>query len=81
MITTKETHHCDDCFKKTTHVVVLVRDEELTQKERGENKLSEFLKGFIKSSSVGAFEASMDEFSRHSICEECGKKTINDNLT
>jgi hypothetical protein len=43
--------------------------------------VSDFLTGLIKSAAVGAFEASMDDFSRHSICEQCGKKTVNDNLT
>ncbi|NOH78632.1 hypothetical protein F0231_02645 [Vibrio sp. RE86] len=75
MLTTKETQHCTQCDAKTTHIVVLVRDEPK------QNSFSDFLGGLIKSSAVGAFEASMDDFQRHSICEQCGKKTINDNLT
>ncbi|WP_159651185.1 hypothetical protein [Vibrio atypicus] len=75
MITTKETHYCSQCTAETTHIVVLVRDEPQ------QNKVRDFLTGLIKSEAVGAFEASMDDFSRHSICEQCGKKTVNDNLT
>lgn len=75
MLTTKEVHQCTQCGTETTHIVVLVRDEPK------QNSLQDFLGGFIKSAAVGAFEASMDDFSRHSICEQCGKKTINDNLT
>tara|TARA_Y100001960_G_scaffold114279_1_gene122348 strand:+ start:786 stop:1013 length:228 start_codon:yes stop_codon:yes gene_type:complete len=75
MITNKEVSYCKQCDEQTTHIVVLVRDDPKP------NKVKDFLNGFIKSAAVGAFEASMDDFSRHSICEQCGKKTINDNLT
>lgn len=75
MLSTKEMNYCSQCDMKTTHIVVLVRDEPKA------SKLKDFVGGFIKSASVGAFEASMDDFSRHSICEQCGKKTVNDNLT
>ncbi|TFH89724.1 hypothetical protein [Vibrio ouci] len=75
MLTTKEVHHCFQCDSETSHIVVLVRDEPK------QNGLQDFFGGFIKGAAVGAFEANMDEFSRHSICEQCGKKTINDNLT
>ncbi|MGR5062451.1 hypothetical protein [Photobacterium sp. DNB22_13_2] len=75
MLTNEEIHYCSICSMETKHVVILVRDEP------EQNKIKDFLKGFIKSSAVGAFEATMDDFSRHSICEKCGKKTINDNLT
>ncbi|MDA0128039.1 hypothetical protein OH458_08100 [Vibrio sp. MarTm2] len=75
MLTNNETQYCSHCDMSTNHVVVLVRDEPKA------NKIKDFFSGFIKSSAVGAFEATMDDFSRHSICEKCGKKTINDNLT
>ncbi len=75
MLTTKEFHHCTQCGGDTTHIVVLVRET------TNEHRFKDFLKGFIKSVSVGSFEAAMDDFDRHSICEQCGKKTINDNLT
>jgi ribosomal protein L44E len=75
MLTNEETHYCSQCSEETKHIVVLVREAP------AENKLKDFFKGFIKSAAVGAFESAMDDFSRHSICEVCGKKTINDNLT
>jgi ATP-dependent exoDNAse (exonuclease V) beta subunit len=75
MLTNEEVHYCSQCSIETKHIVVLVRDE------AANSKIKDFLKGFVKSISVGAFEASMDDFSRHSICEKCGKKTVNDNLT
>ncbi|MGF1720826.1 hypothetical protein L4D20_12375 [Vibrio kyushuensis] len=75
MISQKENSYCKQCEDMTSHVVVLVRDEPK------ENKLTDFLTGLFKSAAVGAFEASMDDFSRHSICEQCGTKTVNDNLT
>ncbi|MGD8172748.1 hypothetical protein ACQEXU_13870 [Vibrio sp. TRT 21S02] len=75
MLSVKEEHYCSQCSTKTTHIVVLVREEPK------QNKVQDFLNGFIKSAAVGAFESAMDDFSRHSICEQCGKKTVNDNLT
>ncbi|NOH95797.1 hypothetical protein [Vibrio sp. 99-70-13A1] len=75
MLKSEEIHYCSQCSIKTKHIVILVRDEPEKSKTTG------FLKGFVKSLFVGAFEASMDDFSRHSICEQCGKKTVNDNLT
>lgn len=41
-------------------------------------KLKEFISGFIKGWALGPFIASMDEFSRHLVCENCGEKTIED---
>ncbi|MCZ5986269.1 hypothetical protein [Vibrio parahaemolyticus] len=43
--------------------------------DKNRNK-KEFIAGFLKSVVFGAFLASMDEFERHLICENCGHKTI-----
>jgi hypothetical protein len=55
---------------------VLVRDE-----PKPKHKLLDFFIGFVRSSAVGGFHASMDDFSRHAVCEKCGNKVINDNMT
>ncbi|MFC7418494.1 hypothetical protein ACFQNF_01195 [Iodobacter arcticus] len=72
-----EIRHCSVCGVDTNHVVVLVRK---TNPFKGEqhSKFKEFLHGAIKSWFLGAFIASMDEFSRHRICEKCGNKVIED---
>ncbi|EPP22186.1 hypothetical protein L911_2310 [Vibrio fluvialis I21563] len=41
-------------------------------------KWKEFIAGAVKGWALGSFVASMDEFSRHLICENCGHKTIED---
>ncbi|QIA65305.1 hypothetical protein GT360_17320 [Vibrio astriarenae] len=75
MISQKEIQYCSACDTQTTHTVVLVREEPK------ESKLKDFVYGMIKSSFIGGFYSAMDDFSRHSVCEQCGKKTLNDNLT
>jgi hypothetical protein len=56
-------------------VVVLVRKQ--SPYESSPNRTQkEFFSGFVKSIFLGAFIASMDEFSRHVICEKCGNKTV-----
>ncbi|ASI92361.1 MULTISPECIES: hypothetical protein [Vibrio] len=73
----RENRYCSVCGKNTDHVVVLVRKES-PFKEDKKRKRKEFLTGFLKGWAFGAFLASMDDFSRHCICEQCGTKTIED---
>ncbi|OIQ26522.1 hypothetical protein [uncultured Vibrio sp.] len=66
---------CCVCAEQTKHVVVLVRKpREYVGKQN--RSVKEFISGFVKSCAVGGFLASMDEFARHKICEQCGTKTI-----
>ncbi|MBE8128923.1 hypothetical protein Q8W15_13345 [Photobacterium damselae subsp. piscicida] len=41
-------------------------------------KRKEFLSGLLQGMLFGAFMSSMDQFSRHIICSECGRKFIED---
>ncbi|MDF2154575.1 hypothetical protein [Vibrio sp. CAU 1672] len=71
----KEVHFCPSCGVETQHIVVLVRKP--TGFENASNrKFKEFVAGAIKAWFVGPFIASMDDFSRHLICENCGRKFI-----
>ncbi|CAM3662996.1 hypothetical protein VA7868_00382 [Vibrio aerogenes CECT 7868] len=74
-VTTTENKFCKKCGEETTHIVVLVRNQSPYEGDANRNR-KEFLSGFLKGSVAGAFCASMDEFSRHVICEKCGEKTI-----
>lgn len=74
---TSETGHCPVCGIDTNHIVVLVRKTNPFKDEKN-SKFKEFIQGAIKSWFLGAFIASMDEFSRHRICEKCGHKVIED---
>ncbi|EPO5780607.1 hypothetical protein ACUCAK_003020 [Vibrio harveyi] len=68
---------CPKCGVETHHVVVLVRKKSTFEGDKNRGK-KEFITGFLKSAVFGAFLASMDDFSRHLICENCGNKTIQD---
>jgi ribosomal protein L44E len=71
----QEVCYCPSCQALTQHVVVLVRKP--SPYESSPNRTQkEFFSGFVKSIFLGAFIASMDEFSRHVICEKCGNKTV-----
>ncbi len=70
-----EIQHCHKCQSDTEHVVVLVRKQS-PFKNQENSQFKDFLTGFIKSSMLGAFVASMDEFERHLICSHCGEKRI-----
>ncbi|MGR5261188.1 hypothetical protein ACPV5Q_14640 [Vibrio astriarenae] len=76
LITNEEIQYCTNCNDQTKHIIVLVRDE-----PKPKHKLLDFFIGFVRSSAVGGFHASMDDFSRHAVCEKCGNKVINDNMT
>ncbi len=69
---TAEICNCSTCGIDTNHIVVLVRKTSAFKGEKN-SKFKEFLQGAIKSWFLGAFIASMDEFSRHRIGEKCGK--------
>ncbi len=66
---------CKTCGVETLHFEVLVRKPSDFENSKN-RKRKEFFAGFFKSFFVGAFLASMDEFSRHLICERCGTKII-----
>ncbi|HDM8170989.1 TPA: hypothetical protein P0E23_003622 [Vibrio harveyi] len=68
---------CPKCGVETHHVVVLVRKKSAFEGDKNRGK-KEFITGFLKSAVFGAFLASMDDFSRHLICENCGNKIIQD---
>ncbi|WP_428774428.1 hypothetical protein [Vibrio sp.] len=73
----KEVHFCPTCGVETQHIVVLVRKESPFKGSKNQ-KFKEFIAGVIKGWALGAFVASMDEFSRHLICEKCGAKIVQD---
>ncbi|WP_375057973.1 hypothetical protein [Zobellella sp. DQSA1] len=75
MSPTVEICHCASCGTETRHVVVLVRKTSAFKNEQN-GKFKEFISGVVKGWFLGAFVASMDEFSRHRICETCGEKVI-----
>ncbi len=66
---------CKSCRVETLHIVVLVRKASAFENAKN-RKRKEFIAGFIKSLFVGPFLASMDDFSRHIICEKCGTTII-----
>lgn len=74
MTTQTEVCFCESCGIDTVHILVLVR------KPSGfkNSKKKEFIAGVIKGWFLGPFIASMDEFSRHLICEKCGTTIIED---
>ena len=71
----KELCFCESCAKETLHILVLVRKES-PFKDAKDNKKKSFIAGLIKGFFLGPFVSSMDEFSRHLICEQCGDKII-----
>jgi len=68
---------CKSCAARTCHILVLVRKPSPFKDAKNRNR-KEFIAGLIKGWFLGAFVASMDELSRHLICEKCGTKTIDD---
>jgi ribosomal protein L37E len=66
---------CRSCRVETLHVVVLVRKPSGFENAKNRER-KEFIAGFIKGWLAGPFLASMDEFSRHVICERCGTTII-----
>jgi len=62
---------CDACGEDTNHVLVLVR-----KREPAKSTKHKFILGLIKGWFLGPFIASMDDFSRHLVCEKCGRKII-----
>ena len=66
---------CKVCAKETQHVLVLVRKENVFNDAKNSKKKN-FIVGLIKGFFLGPFVASMDEFSRHLICKQCGDKII-----
>ena len=66
---------CKSCRVETLHVVVLVRKPSCFENSKDRER-KEFIAGFIKAWFVGPLLASMDEFSRHVICEKCGTTII-----
>lgn len=68
---------CNSCGSQTPHILVLVRKKSAFKNDK-KRKRKEFIAGVIKGWFLGPFVASMDEFSRHLICEKCGSKTIDD---
>ncbi|MEZ8715521.1 hypothetical protein AB6D81_05935 [Vibrio splendidus] len=75
MNNTIEQCYCTACREDTQHVVVLVRKTSAFA-DKPNQKRSEFWAGMIKGWFLGPFIASMDEFSRHLVCEKCGHKEI-----
>jgi hypothetical protein len=72
-----ETYFCKSCGVETSHILVLVRKPSDFENSKY-RKRKEFIAGVIKGWFLGPFVASMDEFSRHLICEKCGTKIIED---
>nr|WP_249199298.1 hypothetical protein [Photobacterium sp. GJ3] len=70
-----EMYPCSTCQTKSRHIIVLIRNPSAFA-ESNHRKYKEFIAGFIKGLAVGPFLAAMDEFSRHIICENCGRKTV-----
>lgn len=68
---------CKSCATRTCHILVLVRKPSPFKGAKNRSR-KEFIAGLIKGWFLGAFVASMDDFSRHLICEKCGTKTIDD---
>jgi hypothetical protein len=73
----KEMCFCKSCRIETPHILVLVKKPTGFENAKNRNK-KEFVAGIIKGWFLGPFIASMDEFSRHLICEKCGTKIIED---
>ncbi|MFV8452305.1 hypothetical protein ACNO65_19925 [Vibrio campbellii] len=68
-------YQCSACNLKSKHITVLIRNPSPFAGVKHQ-KRKEFIAGLIKGWAVGPFLASIDEFSRHTICENCGIKTI-----
>ncbi|MGI0117890.1 hypothetical protein [Zooshikella sp. RANM57] len=72
-----EVHFCPSCGVERHHIVVLVRKPSGFENSSN-RKFKEFVSGLIKGWFVGPFSVSMDDLSRHLICEKCGTKIIED---
>lgn len=77
MLSSTEQRVCSSCQRETNHVVVLV-DKAFGQQLTPEQKHKAFIKDFITGWAAGPFLANMDRFERHAICENCGKKVIDE---
>lgn len=75
MTNQKERYLCKSCGVETMHILVLVRKPSAFENVKN-RKRKEFIAGLIKGWFLGPFIASMDELSRHLICEKCGTKII-----
>ncbi|MFM5381889.1 hypothetical protein ACET87_07420 [Aeromonas veronii] len=77
MLSSTEQRYCSSCQRETNHVVVLV-DKAFGQQLTPEQKRKAFIKDFITGWAAGPFLANMDRFERHTICENCGNKVIDE---
>lgn len=77
MLASTEKRFCSSCQRETNHVVVLV-DKSFGQQLTPEQKRKALIKDFITGWAAGPFLANMDRFERHAICENCGKKVIDE---
>lgn len=77
MLSSTEQRYCPSCQHETNHVVVLV-DKSYGNEVKAEQKRTAFIKDFITRSAAGPFLANMDRFERHTICENCGNKVIDE---
>ncbi|MGL5324770.1 MAG: hypothetical protein ACRC91_08640 [Aeromonas sp.] len=75
MLTSTAVCFCQRCQRETNHIVVLV-DKSFGKQPTPEQKRKAFIKDFITGWAAGPFLANMDRFERHTICENCGKKVI-----
>ncbi|VXA87573.1 conserved hypothetical protein [Aeromonas veronii] len=77
MLSSTEQRVCSSCQRETNHVVVLV-DKSYGKEVKPEQKRTAFIKDFITGWAAGPFLANMDRFERHAICENFGKKVIDE---
>ncbi|MFB2862903.1 hypothetical protein [Aeromonas sp. MdU4] len=77
MLTATEMRFCATCQRDTNHIVVLV-DKSYGKQVKPEQRRKEFFKDFVTGWAAGPFLANMDRFARHSICENCGTKVIDE---
>lgn len=77
LLASTEKRFCPHCQRETNHVVVLV-DKSFGKQPTPEQKRKAFIKDFITGWAAGPFLANMDRFERHTICEKCGNKVIDE---
>ncbi|MCJ8215260.1 hypothetical protein [Aeromonas veronii] len=77
LLLSTEQRVCPSCQRETNHVVVLV-DKSYGKEVKPEQTRTAFIKDFITGWAAGPFLANMDRFERHAICENCGKKVIDE---
>ncbi|WP_231554851.1 hypothetical protein [Aeromonas allosaccharophila] len=77
LLSSTEKRFCPHCQSETNHVVVLV-DKSFGKQPTPEQKRKAFIKDFITGWAAGPFLANMDRFERHTICEKCGNKVIDE---